>query len=128
MNPKTMAYIGVAAVLAIIAVWRLSGSDDSTLPNDPASASPWICEKCLNVIQLTPREVDRWVRDGKYLKQKDSLSKSLVFLCDKCGTHTNVRAEFCTTHNKHHPLYHPDGSGGICKECEEMTLKADRGG
>ncbi|MFO0839184.1 MAG: hypothetical protein U1D55_11750 [Phycisphaerae bacterium] len=128
MNPKTMAYVGVIVVLAGIAVWRFSsaGGGDASLPNDDASKSAWMCEKCLNTFSLTPREEGTWVKAGKYLKQKDSLSKSLVLQCEKCGTFTCVRAEKCTTHNKYYALYHVDGSGGVCKECEKLTLEADK--
>jgi len=123
---RTTALLLILALALGLAAWHLMAGGDAAYPDTPESATPWMCERCGQVVWLTARQRAVWGRDPKRVRHQQPRpgtivagSQQTVFYCDACGAFTIVRARECPRHNRLYIVRNASGQPVGCAACLE---------
>jgi hypothetical protein len=135
MQGKQIGYgVALVAIVGLTVFLFVRNSDARRqLPNDPESAQTYLCQKCEQVVKLTPRQVDEAVADRDRTRSgaaptDASVLKMLVLACPACKEVSLVRAAPCPSCGKPYLRFTTDGERhAVCRDCEKLGNAAPGG-
>lgn len=108
----------VVALLAFAGWMTFNNMNKGGKTDDPGTVTEWICAdpNCGEVYKWTAAQQEAMLRDPS--KNKAGSGRQILYLCDKCGQYTVVRAQWCPEDKIWYPSKDLHGNRINCPEDE----------